>query len=304
MTDTLTVTREPPRTSGRRRPVGVLAAVAAAVTVALNIAYPLAGNTGRDRLSVLTVLVFSLASVSGAWAFAGRRAAVTVFLVAAGTGLVAEVVGVSTGIPFGEYSYTDSLGARLAGVPLVVPLAWVMMTWPAWVVGTALAARLSVRRPRVLAWLAAAWALASWDLFLDPQMVAAGHWAWTTGRGVAAPLPGVPGIPVSNYLGWLGVSLLVTGALALARVSGSTVGRVPGPATALYLWTWVGGVVANAAFFDRPAVAVVGGVGMGLVGVPFALVSLRRGAVRPVGRRGSRGGPGGRGSRGSRGSRR
>jgi len=300
VTDTLTVTREPPRTSGRRRPAGVLSAVAAVVTVALNIAYPLAGDTGRDRLSVLTVGVFALASVSGAWAFAGRRAAVTVFLVAAGTGLVAEVVGVSTGIPFGDYSYADSLGTKLAGVPLVVPLAWVMMAWPAWIVGTALAARLPVRRPRVLAWLAAGWALASWDLFLDPQMVAAGHWTWTTGRGAAAPLPGVPGIPVSNYLGWLGVSLVVTGALALARVPGATAERVPGPATALYLWTWVGGVVANAAFFDRPAVAVVGGVGMGLVGIPFAVVLLRRRAARPVGRRGShsiRSSPASRGSR-------
>ena len=106
-------------------------------------------------------------------------------------------------------------------------------------------------------------------------MVAAGHWAWTTGDGPAAPLPGVPGIPVSNYLGWLGVSLVVTGALALARMPGSTGTELPRPAAAAYLWTWVGGVVANAAFFDRPAVAVVGGIGMGLVGVPFAVVGAR-----------------------------
>ena len=280
MTGTLTVTRGPENSVGHRRPLRAVAAAGVAATVALNIAYPLAGNTGRDRLSVLTVLVFALASVTGAWAFAGRRTAATVVVAAAGTGLVAEVVGVATGVPFGDYAYADSLGARLAGVPLVVPLAWLMMAWPAWVVGTALSTRLPVRRPRVLAWLGSAWALASWDLFLDPQMVAAGHWAWATGDGLAAPLPGVPGIPVSNYLGWLAVSLVVTGALALARVPGSTAGRLPGPAAAVYLWTWLGGIVANGAFFDRPAVAVVGGLGMGLVGVPFAVVCARSMARR------------------------
>ncbi len=289
MTGTLAVTGEREGTSRVRGPAGAVAAAAAAVTVGLNIAYPLAGHTGRDRLSVVTVLVFALASVAGTWAVAGRRTALSVFVIAAGTGLVAEVVGVSTGIPFGDYAYAGSLGAELAGVPLVVPLAWVMMAWPAWVVGTALADALPGRRKRVAAWLTGAWALASWDLFLDPQMVAAGHWTWTTGDRFAAPLPGVPGIPVSNYLGWLGVSLVVTGALAVARVPGSAAGRVPRPAAALYLWTWVGGVVANAAFFGRPAVAVVGGIGMGLVAVPFARACLRRAAVPSRGRRGSGG---------------
>ena len=44
---------------------------------------------------------------------------------------------------------------------------------------------------------------------------------------------------------------------------------------ALYLWTYASSVLAAAVFFDRPMTALVGGVGMGLVAVPFAL-SLRR----------------------------
>ena len=53
--------------------------------------------------------------------------------------------------------------------------------------------------------------------------------------------------------------------------------RVP---TALFLWTYGSSVLANAAFFGRPAVALVGGIGMGLVSLPFARSaarSLRRG---------------------------
>ena len=93
--------------------------------------------------------------------------------VAGGGGLLAEAVGVATGFPFGRYAYAGTLGPRLLGVPLVVPLAWAWMAWPAWLVGGPAGPRpgrpgRGGRRS----------ALAAWDLFLDPQMVAAGHWHW------------------------------------------------------------------------------------------------------------------------------
>lgn len=264
-----------PQQTPARRLAQRLATAGVAATVGLNIAYPLAGENGRRVLSVVTVPVFAAASVAGALATGGVRTAAGVLVAGGGTGLVAEVVGVATGFPFGDYAYAGTLGPQLAGVPLVVPLAWVMMTWPAWVVGTALAQRYGRGRPT--AWVLGAWALASWDLFLDPQMVGAGHWSWRTGRGLAATLPGSPGIPVSNYLGWLGVSLVVTGVLALTSTPGTPPGAAaPGPATAAYLWTWGGGVVANALFFARPGVAALGGVAAGLVALPFARTVLAR----------------------------
>ena len=44
----------------------------------------------------------------------------------------------------------------------------------------------------------------------------------------------------------------------------------------LYGWMWIGGIVANAVFLDRPAVAVIGGLGMAVLGVPSVLAWLRR----------------------------
>ena len=127
------------------------------------------------------------------------------------------------GVPFGAYAYTGDLGAEVLGVPVVVPLAWTMMAWPALVVGRTLA-----RRPCRSRWSAAS-ALAAWDLFLDPQMVDAGHWTW------AHPDPGlplVPGVPLTNYAGWLVVSVVMVGVLdrLLPRHSGpSGPGRGPVP---------------------------------------------------------------------------
>ena len=111
--------------------------------------------------------------------------------------------------------------------------------------------------------------LTAWDLFLDPQMVEAGHWRFTD---VQASLPGAPGIPLSNYLGWLLVAGLMVAALQLLGRREAD-DRVP---AALFLWTYGSSVLANAVFFGRPAVALLGGLGMGLVAIPYAL-SLRRG---------------------------
>jgi len=45
---------------------------------------------------------------------------------------------------------------------------------------------------------------------------------------------------------------------------------------AIYLWVFFSSVLANAVFFDRLGVAVVGGVVMGAVALPLALSLTRR----------------------------
>jgi carotene biosynthesis associated membrane protein len=234
---------------------------------------------------VLAVVLFAGASVAHAGAARGPGAAAALVLVAGGGGLVAEAVGVATGWPFGEYAYTDSLGAQVLGVPLLVPAAWVMMAYPALLV----ARRLAGAHGRIAVALVAAVALASWDVFLDPQMVEAGHWVW---RHPTPSLPGVAGIPLTNFAGWLLVAL-VLGAVLDRVLPDPSRGDVPGRAplrsvsvddrlpVALYLWTYASSVMAAAVFFGRPSVALVGGVLMGLVAVPLMVTLRRHGMRRP-----------------------
>jgi len=233
-----------------------LAAGLAALTVLLQIAYPLVHGHPRDVLTVVTVCAFFLASAVHAAVTRGLPWSLGLVLAAAAAGLLAEAVGVATGVPFGDYRYTHTLGWQLFDVPVVIPLAWAMFAYPALVVGQRLG------RSAVTAALLGAAALASWDLFLDPQMVAAGHWRWLDVRHA---LPGVPGIPVSNFLGWALVALLLLAGLQL--LPRRTVDdRVP---AVLFGWTYVSSVLANAVFFARPGVALVGGIGMGVVAVPY-----------------------------------
>jgi putative membrane protein len=254
-----------PERSGRNP--GPAVPLLAGATVLAQIGYPLVGGTARDVLTVVTVLLFATASLAHAAVTRGRRAAAALLLVAGGGGLLAEAAGVATGIPFGRYAYAGTLGPAVLGVPLVIPLAWVMMAWPAYLVG----ARLGARRGRAARVLTAAAALASWDLFLDPQMVDAGHWRWVD---PSPALPGVPAVPLTNYAGWALVAVVLMAALdRVAPVSASIVDAVP---CALYLWTYASSVLAHAAFFGLPASAAWGGLGMGLVAVPLARSLLRR----------------------------
>jgi len=226
-----------------------------AAVVALEIPYPLVHGHARNTLTLVTVGVFAAASCAHAWISSGHRQAA--LLVAVGfLGFGAEVLGVHTGVPFGDYHYTGGLGPTVASVPVAVGLAWMMMAHPA----ACVAARLTSGRARLLV---AALALATWDVFLDPQMVDARHWTW---HHPHPHLPGVNDVPLSNFGGWLLVSLLVMAVLSTSR---ALPGRDDRPVLTLWVWTWLSSTLANLAFFHRPAVAVWGFVAMGLVGLPL-----------------------------------
>jgi putative membrane protein len=80
-------------------------------------------------------------------------------------------------------------------------------------------------------------------------------------------------VPLTNYLGWAVVALVLMAVLARAvPVSPSTVDAVP---YALYLWTYASSVLAHLAFFGLPASAFWGGLGMGAVAIPLAVRILK-----------------------------
>lgn len=251
------------RTAEPRAALTIRAAPATLVlaVVGLQICYPLLGGQQRARVTVATVIVFAAASLTHAWLTRGVSMACVLGAVAI-IGFTAELIGSHTGVPFGDYTYAPTLGARLWGVPLLIGLGWLMMAWPA-----ALVARRLTRGPasRIVV---GAWALASWDLFLDPQMVDAGHWTWSDPN---PHLPGVDTVPVSNLLGWVLVAVAVSALLQRAldahpRRPNTGDGWMFG----LYLWTYASSVLALGVFLHLPWAALWGAVGMGVVAVPLA----------------------------------
>jgi uncharacterized membrane protein len=247
-----------------------------AALVGTAIAYPLTEGAGRDAVSWAIVVLGSTLSVVHAWLSRGRRTGVGVLLLVAGTAVAFESVGLATGFPYGRYSYSDTLGPTLLGVPFLVPLAWLMMAWPSWLLAELLTR--SARRSRTVARIAVAAAVfAGWDVILDPQMVQAGYWTW------AHPEPGLPGIdtvPLTNLAGWLlaGAVLMTLLDLLVRRLAVPGGPRI-GPAAPLIAlgWMTLGGALAHAGWLGLPGSAAWGAA----LAVPVlgALVVQRRRAT-------------------------
>ncbi len=163
----------------------------------------------------------------------------------------AEFIGSTTGFPFGKYHYTDVLQPQLGGVPLLIPLAWMMMLPPAWAMANAILVHEEHEGTRRLKFvLLSALAFTAWDLFLDPQMVGWNFWVWE--------IPGQYfGIPLVNYLGWILVSALLTFTANPKEIPIR-------PLAIIYMLTWFLQSIGQGVFWGQPGPALFGFVGMGI----------------------------------------
>lgn len=230
---------------------------------------PIVRRSGDAALAVavaLGVVAQAAASLSFLWHAWGTRQVLIVAATIAPLAWLLEFVGSATGVPFGRYHYTTALQPQLLGVPLLIPLAWLMMLPAAWAVADLIVGR--ENRLRFI--LVAAAAFTAWDLFLDPQMVDWGYWVWADPRGYF-------GIPWTNYLGWLAGSAALTAAVFLPPWSPPAL-----PAQQLlllYTVTWLLQSFALAVFWQMPGPALVGFVVMGA----FALLGWQRLRARAPG---------------------
>ncbi|MFM7366131.1 MAG: gamma-carotene 1'-hydroxylase CruF [Cuspidothrix sp.] len=120
--------------------------------------------------------------------------------------LTSELLGTSTGFPFGHYSYLSGLGYKISGlVPFTIPLSWFYVGCVSYILARA---GLEVdKKPsflrHVVAIFLGALLLTSWDFVLDPAMsqTALPFWYWQQ--------PGAFfGMPYQNFVGWMGTGSL------------------------------------------------------------------------------------------------
>lgn len=139
------------------------------------------------------VLVWYLYRRAG-WSWIAGFAAVIVL------SLGSELVGTTSGLPFGIYEYTELLGTKLFGrVPIVIPLSWFTCAVPAY----AIALR---AYPGDVRWRRVGFAtllVVLWDLTLDPAMsYLTTYWVWGE-SGLYF------GMPVINLVGWALTAIVI-----------------------------------------------------------------------------------------------
>ena len=146
----------------------------------------------------LVPLLFPFALIHGAKRYAWNGIVVFVVFTFIISNIL-ENLSILTGVPFGHYYYTDSLGPKLALVPIFIALSYVSFGYLAWVLSTVVVSE-ARRRSSVLTAVAtplvASFIMVPWDLSLDPIASTINHaWIWTQGGGYF-------GVPISNFLGW------------------------------------------------------------------------------------------------------
>lgn len=131
--------------------------------------------------------------------------------------LTSELLGTSTGFPFGHYGYLSGLGYKIGGlVPFTIPLSWFYLGLVSYLLArvgleSRVATNQSVSWWRHLGAIAiGAVLLTSWDFVLDPAMSQASvpFWLWEQ--------PGAFfGMPYQNFAGWLGTGAVFMAVAAL-----------------------------------------------------------------------------------------
>ena len=168
--------------------VGALLLVASAESL---LPAPLAFN---PYLILLGVLVMRLPLVAGVAPLVDRRGALALLaLTAYAYGI--ELLGVTTGWPYGEFAYEVDLGPMLFGeIPLALPVFFFPLVLNSYLLCLLLLGRRAesalVRLPAVVS------AVVAMDLVLDPAAVSLGFWEYV------GEWPYYD-VPASNYLGWV-----------------------------------------------------------------------------------------------------
>ena len=145
-------------------------------------------------LILLGTLVMRSPLVAGVLSLVDRRALLGL-TVLVGYAYAIEIVGVLTGIPYGEFTYAIDLGPMLAGVvPLGLPVFFVPLVLNSYLLCLLLLGKRAERTAiRLLSVIATVLAI---DLVLDPGAVAIGFWTYPAG-GLYY------GVPWTNYAGWV-----------------------------------------------------------------------------------------------------
>ena len=156
------------------------------------------------------------------WVVKGPRQTVAFFLIAIIISWFCEFIGHNYAWFFGKYKYTDTLGPRLGGVPLLIIVTWAVVIYSAFMLIDWLLGLGGARRGRSWwgsflwsALLAATTAtlVCAWDMMVDPFATSqvwqtgankAAWWWWTSGPYLKElkVWKGAGGVPIGNFVGW------------------------------------------------------------------------------------------------------
>ena len=119
-------------------------------------------------------------------------------------GFLAEMIGVNTGLIFGNYRYGESLGIKLFKTPLIIGINWLLLSYISLSVATKLKTNAAVQI------ILASFIMLLYDVIIEQLAPVLDMWSWADNK-----------VPVKNYLAWFVLALLFNAGLQLFNVKTS-----------------------------------------------------------------------------------
>jgi putative membrane protein len=108
-------------------------------------------------------------------------------------GIIVEMIGVATGAIFGRYTYGETLGLKIADVPLLIGVNWLILVF---CVGAVL--KKYFKHQRNLKSLIGAFVLMMIDVLIEPVAIKFDYWSWQDQI-----------VPLQNFVAWYIVAFLM-----------------------------------------------------------------------------------------------
>lgn len=116
-------------------------------------------------------------------------------------GFLVEVIGVSTGVLFGEYTYGATLGFKLFETPLMIGVNWILLSLASFGISSFfLKKQLSII-------LLSSLLMVLMDVLIEPIAISLDFWTWALGD-----------IPLQNYVMWFFVSFIMNAIMSFNRL--------------------------------------------------------------------------------------
>ena len=106
-------------------------------------------------------------------------------------GMISEILGVNYGLIFGDYVYLDNLGFKIFGVPVLIGVNWIILTF--------ITGSLSsfIFKNKYVSILMGAILMIGLDLLIEPVAPLLGFWIFDLQK-----------VPLQNYLGWFVIGII------------------------------------------------------------------------------------------------
>ena len=154
---------------------------------------------------IVLLIMFLLLSITQLKFF---KAYIGFFFIAFTIGMATEIIGVNTGLLFGNYQYGQVLGPKLYGVPLLIGFNWFNIVFCS---GSLIIQCIDILRTKwnvnltattftIAVILGGAAIATGFDIILEPVAVKLNFWSWENGH-----------IPLFNYICWFIISAILLG---------------------------------------------------------------------------------------------